>query len=50
MKDLTKEKGGKSTEIHDKPGKCLIDEHTIRDRWRTIWNLIVTKLMDTLQY
>ena len=33
VKDLTTEKQGKSTTIHDKSGKCLTEENEILNRW-----------------
>ena len=33
VKDLTKEKQGKSTTIQDKSGKCLTEENEILNRW-----------------
>ena len=32
VKDLTSEKQGRSTTIHDKSGKCLTEEQEIRSR------------------
>ena len=52
VKDLTTEKQGKSTTIHDKSGKYLAEENEILDRWteycanfynyETDWDPIVT--------